>query len=257
MAFPAIESIEPTADSATGGAAASGATAANSHAITMPATVTAGSLLMMFGRVAGAGAVSATGWTFVQDSSDASDDVTFYGWQDALASGSEDSTTVTLSHGATLRMVATTISVTGAANPATRTPENSTVAVGTTTTVNPTTATPTGGAKDYLWIWFGAWDGEQTLSKAAATNYTDRPDVSCGTAGAVTLNVQMKIGDRQLNAASEDPGAIGTLSVAPSGWTAYTVAIHPAPPATSLVWETRRNRERRPRHAANPGLISR
>jgi hypothetical protein len=256
MAFPAIESINPTADNTTGGAATNGATAATSHSIVMPATVSASSLLMVFGRVAAAGTVSATGWTVVEDSSDASAHVTFYAWQDTLAAGTEDGTSVTFNHGSA-RMVATSISVTGAANPATRTPEASTVAVGTTTTVNPTTATPTGGAKDYLWIWFGAWDGEQTTSKAAATNYTDRADVTCGTAGGTTLNAQMKIGDRQLNAASEDPGAIGTLSIAPAGWTAYTIAIHPFVAPTSLVWEVRRNRERRPRNSANPGLISR
>ena len=225
MAFPAIESINPTADSATGGAATSGSTAATSHAVVMPATVSAGSLLMVFGRVAAAGTVSATGWTVVEDSSDAADDTTFYAYMNTLAAGTEDGSSVTFSH-ANGKMVATSISVTGAADPASRTPEASTVAVGTTTTVDPTTVTPTGGAKDYLWIWFGAWDGEQTLSKTAATNYTDRADVSSGTGGLPATNVQLKIGDRTNNAASENPGTV-TLSGAPTGWTAWTIAIHP------------------------------
>jgi outer membrane protein W len=254
VAFPALESINPTADSATGGAAASGSTAAGSHAVTLPATVSPGSLLMIFGRVAGAGAVSMpAGWTVVQDSSDASDDVTFYAYMNTLAVGNEDGTSVTVTHGATQKMSAHAVSITGAADPATLPPQASTVAVGTTTTVNPTTATPTGGSKDYLWLWFGAWDGEQTLTKAAATNYTDRADVGTGTGGAVTTNTQQKLGDRAVAGASEDPGAIGTLSVAPSGWTAWTIAIHPAPVAVGVGASNRILRPRRagPRRSLN------
>jgi hypothetical protein len=225
MAFPAIESINPSADSSTGGAATSGSTAATSHSVVMPATVTAGSLLMVFGRVAGTGAVTATGWTVVEDSSDAADDVTFYAYKDALAAGTEDGTSVTFNHG-NFKMAAVSVSITGAANPATRTPQASTVAVGTSTTPNPTSVAPTGGAKDYLYLWFGGWDGEQTLSKTQPTNYTDRADVSTGTGGLPATNAQIKVCDRQLNASSEDPGSL-TLSGAPTGWAAWTVAVHP------------------------------
>ena len=226
MAFPAIESINPAADSSTGGAATSGDTAATSHSVVMPATVSSGSLLMVFGRVAGAGTVSATGWTVVQDTSDAAtgDDVTFYAYKDSLAVGNEDGTSVTFSHG-NFKMAAISIAVTFAENPSVQSPQASTVAIGTTATVDPTTVTPTGGAKDYLFIWFGGWEGEQTLSKTAATNYTDRADVSTGTGGAVTVNVQIKIGDRQLNASSTDPGSV-TISAADE-WTAWAIAIHP------------------------------
>jgi hypothetical protein len=236
VAFPAIESINPGADSSAGGAAATGATAATSHAVTLPATVSAGSLLMIFGRVAITGAVAITGggWTIIQDSSDASDDVTFFAWRDTLADGTEDGTSVTVTHG-NAKMSAHSVSITGAENPATQAPQSSTVAVAATTTPNPTACTPTGGAKDYLWLWFGAWDGEQTLTKTAPANYTDRADVGTGTGGLPTTNTQQKVGDRQFNAASEDPGACGTLSVAPTGWTAWAIAVHPAPPAAPPV----------------------
>lgn len=231
MAFPAIESINPGADSATGGAATSGGTAATSHTVTLPSTISEKSLLMVFGRSAAAGAVSVSGggWTLIQDSSDASDDVTFWGYRDALADGAEDGSTISMAHGSA-KFAAVTMSITGAERPANQAPESSTVAIGTTTTPNPTTVTPTGGAKDYLYLWFGGWDGEQTLSKTQAANYTDRADVSTGTGGATTTNVQIKVTDRQVNAASEDPGTI-TLSVAPAGWTAWAIAIHPAQPA--------------------------
>lgn len=236
MAFPTLTAENPTADGATGGAATSGSTAAASHSVVLPATVNAGDLLLVFGRVAVAGTVAVTGggWTIVQDSSDASNDVTFFAWRDTLAAGTEDGTSITVTH-ASAKMAAYTMAVAGAANPATQAPQSSTVAIGTTTTVNPTACTPTGGAKDYLWIWFGGWDGEQTLSKTGPTSYTDQPDISTGTGGTVDTNAQIKTARRALNAASEDPGACGTLSVAPSGWSAWTIAVHPAPVPSTVA----------------------
>lgn len=244
MAFPAIESINPSADSATGGAATSGSTAAASHSVVLPATVTAGSLLMVAGRVAiGTAAVAVTGggWTIVQDTSDASDDRTFWMYRDTLADGSEAGTSITVTH-TSAKMVAVSLSITGAENPAIQPPQSSTIAIGTSTTPDPTTCTPTGGAKDYLWLWTGAWDGEQTLSKTQPTNFTDRADVSSGTGGLPATNVQMKMPDRQFNAASLDAGSI-TLSGAPTGWTAWLLAVHPAAPVvftarpTQMEWQ--------------------
>jgi hypothetical protein len=236
VAFPAIESINPAADSSTGGAATSGSTAATSHSVVLPATVTAGSLLMVIGRVSGAGAVAVTGggWTITQDSSDGSDDVTFWMYRDALADGTEDGTSITVTHG-NFKMTAVSLSITGAETPATQAPQSSTVAVGTNTTPDPTTCTPTGGAKDYLWVWAGGWDGEQTLSKTQPTNFTDRADVSTGTGGLPATNNQIKTPDRQFNAASLDAGSI-TLSGAPTGWTAWLLAVHPATaPAAPVI----------------------
>jgi hypothetical protein len=234
MAFPAIEEINPTADSAVGGAATSGSTAATSHAVVYPATVSAGSLLMVVGRVSGTGAVAVTGgnWTIVQDSSDGSDDVTFWMYRDTLAAGTEAGTSITVTHG-NFKMTAVSLSITGAEDPATQAPQSSTIAIGTNTTPDPTTCTPTGGAKDYLWLWAGGWDGEQTLSKTQPTNFTDRADVSSGTGGLPATNVQIKVPDRQLNAASLDAGSI-TLSGAPTGWTVWLLAVHPAAPVAGL-----------------------
>jgi len=230
MAFPSVNSVNPTSDSATGGAATSGSTIATSHSVVMPATVDEGDLLMVFGRCSDGGvAVSVTGggWTIIQDQSDGSDDVAFWMYRDALADGSEAGTSITVEHD-NARLSATSYAISGAEDPAVQPPESSTVATGSSTTPDPTTCTPTGGAKDYLWFWFGSWEGEQTLSKTAATNYADRADVSTGTAGAITNNNQHKTGDRQLNAASEDPGSV-TIS-ATDDWTAWAVVVHPAAP---------------------------
>lgn len=232
MTFPTITAQNPTADSATGGAATSGSTAATSHSVVLPATVNANDLLMVFGRVAVAGTVAITGWSIGQDSSDASDDVTFWGYRDTLADGSEAGSSVTCTHG-NGKMVAHTMAIGGAEAPGTQAPQAGTTATGTSTTPDPTTTTPTGGAKDYLWIWFGGWEGEQTLSKTQATNYTDGPDISSGTGGAITTNCQIKTSVRTNNAASEDAGTI-TLSVS-DDWTAWVIAVHPAGPVVPPI----------------------
>lgn len=232
MAFPVIESIGPASNNATGGAATTGSTAANSHAVVLPATVSVGALLLCTGRVAGAGAVAVTGggWTITQDSSDGSDDVSFWMYRNALADGSEDGTSITITHGATLRMVAETFSITGAENPATQPPQSSTVAIGTGSNPGPTAATPTGGAKDYLWIAWGGGGGEHTSPPGTIpVNYGGSRGDTTGTAGAVGLNCTSFIATRNLNAASEDPGTWTTSVAVDLGWTSWVIAIHPAP----------------------------
>lgn len=236
MAFPSVESENPTARNDTGGAATSGDVAATSHAVVLPATVSAGALLMMFGRIAvGTAAPTATGWTFVSDNSDASDDRTFFGWKDTLAAGTEDGTSVTVSH-TSAKMVAFTASITGAADPASRAPESSTVAVGTGLTANATTCTPTGGAKDYLWFLFIGGDGEQAgpLDITPPSGYGSGINSATGAGGAVATNCHAGHCRRTLNAASEDPGTWDFTVGVNAGWAAWTIAIHPAGAAAVL-----------------------
>jgi len=105
-------------------------------------------------------------------------------------------------------------------------PQLSTVATGSSTTPDPTTCTPTGGAKEYLWLWVGGWEGEQTSPPASnPTNYSSPIGANSSTVGVVTTNVRVAAAQRNLIAASEDPGS-WTISVT-DDWTAYTVAIHP------------------------------
>jgi hypothetical protein len=204
----------------------SGTTAATSHAVPLPSTITADSLLMIVGRIAAAGTVSLpAGWTVVQDSSDASDDVTFYAYKDDLAVGNEDGTTVTVNHG-NGKMSAVSLSITGAEDPAVLAPEASTVAVGSSTTPDPTACTPSGGSKPYLWLWAGGWEGEQTSPPSTPpSGYTAVAGANSGTGGAVTTNTRTYVAKRQNEAASEDPGSV-TISVS-DDWTAWTLAISP------------------------------
>jgi uncharacterized protein YjbI with pentapeptide repeats len=228
MAFPVIEATAST----------DGSSAATSHAVTLPATVSANALLIVVGRVTVAGAVAVTGggWTIVQNSADASDDVTFWMYRDALAAGTEDGSTITVTHG-NGKLAAVSLSITGAEPPSNQAPQTSAVADGASTTPNPTTCTPTGGAKDYLWIWAGGWEGEQTSPPASnPTNYTlNKTGANTGTGGVTSTNSRVAVAARNLNAASEDPGS-WTISVS-DDWAAWTIAVHPSPPpptATSV-----------------------
>lgn len=229
MAFPAVEATS----NIIAGVANGGSTAATTHTVRMPATVSSGALLIIVGRATVAGAVSiSTGigtWTIVQDSSDASDDVTFWAYLPTLAAGTEASTDVTVTHGSG-KLAAIALSVTGAVAPGTQAPQTSTVAVGTGSNPGPTAATPTGGAKDYLWIaWHGA-DGEHTVPPATIpASYGNSVGCHTGTAGAVGTNCGVATADRQLNASSEDAGTWTTSVAVATGWTSYTIAVHPAP----------------------------
>lgn len=232
MAFPAVEATS----NLIAGVANGGTTAATTHTVRMPATVSANSLLFMVGRSMAAGTISiSTGlgtWTVVQDSSDASDDVTFWAYLPTLAVGTEAATDVTVTHGSA-KFAAVALSITGAEAPGTQAPQSSTVAVGTGSNPGPTIVTPTGGAKDYLYIAAHGADGEHTIPPATIpANYTGSVGCHTATAGATGLNGGVAIATRALNAASEDPGTWTTSVAVNSGWTSWTFAIHPstAPP---------------------------
>lgn len=237
MAFPAIESQSPASDNATGGAATGGNSAATSHDVVLPATVTAAATLIVVGRVAVAGTVAVTGggWTIVQDDTDASDDVSFWMYKSTAAVGDEDGTSITVTHG-NGKMVARAFSITGATDPAVTPAQSSTVAVGTGSSPGPTTCTPTGGAKDYLWIAVGLADGEHTSPPTTIpADYGGSRGDGSGTGGLPATNVRAYTTTRNLNAASEDPGTWTTSVAVANGWTSWALAVHPAPPAVEVI----------------------
>jgi len=216
MAFPAVES------SATTGRTANETTSPVSY----PATVSPGALLVAIARVAVAGAIGwPAGWNeLVEDTSDASDDVTAIAWK--AADGTEDGTTFDVTHGSG-KSAYIVYSITGAEDPATQPPQLSAVATGASATPDPASLSPTGGAKDYLWLWLGGWEGEQTSPPAGnPTNYSNPLGASTGTAGAIATNCRVASAQRNLNAATEDPPS-WTISVS-DDWSAWTMAVHPA-----------------------------
>ena len=102
-----------------------------------------------------------------------------------------------------------------------------------TATPDPTTCTPTGGAKDYLWIVFIGADSGYVVT-AASANYTDLVTSDSGS----TANVSMAVSSfrRELNAVSQNAGAC-TLE-ASEGTYAITIAVHPGTegnPAAAVI----------------------
>jgi hypothetical protein len=144
------------------------------------------------------------------------------------------STTFTAS--ANTRTAAIAYLIAGAEDPATQAPQVGTTASGSSTTPDPPTTTPTGGAKDYLWIACLTRAGEEadddTWATASPTNFTPNPPLqkACGIAGS-NLGGIVAAASFGSNAASMNPA---TFTIATGAWRAQTIAVHPASVVPSL-----------------------
>jgi hypothetical protein len=221
MAFPSIRSQATTSITST----------TTTPAVNLPATIRAGDTLLGFYRCAIGGAISwpdATWNELVDAAPDGSGDQVTVAWKRAV--GTESGTiTLTTANGKGAGIV---MSIQEAIDPRERAPEFSTVATGTTPNEpDATTCTPTGGAKDYLWISWYSMHGEQTGITAYPTSFTlsQTGIVTSGTSGLPATNCTTATCARQLNAASLDADAwdvTGTLI----DWSAYTFVVHPMVP---------------------------
>ncbi len=230
MAFPSIVTTAETAVT----------TAGTTHAITLPSGLLPGNLILI---ILDKGSTSATfnalaGWTELIDVNAANGMTVWYRQCDGT-----EGATVTFTSSANTRSATIAFRILGAADSTARPPEISTVATGTSVNPDATTCTPTGGAKDYLWISFAGMAGEEadddTWGNTPPTNYLPNPplQISCGTVGT-NLGGLILAASRTANAASEDAGNFNVDSSA--AWNAYTIAIHPQPqdiPATSASYE--------------------
>lgn len=216
MAFPTSRS-----QIVTNGTASSGTPSVN-----LPATIRAGDTLFVFFRSSAGGAIGwPAGWTeLLDESTDASANQEAAAWR--KADGTEGAT-ISLTSGSG-KFAAVAYCIQGAADPTITPPQFSTIATGTATEPNATAVTPTGGAKDYLFLTVYGMEGEQTGVTSYPANYTGAQlFANSGTAGAVTTNCTIGSATRQLNASSDDAGVwdvTGTLD----DWSAYTFAFHPA-----------------------------
>jgi len=223
MAFPVVET---TAESAV-------TTAGTSHTVNLPSGIVSGNLLLIFFSIGSTAATlnSVTDWFELVDVSAARDTKILY----RQADGSEGST-LGLTTSASTKSATIAYRISGAENPATQAPQLSTLATGTSTAPDPGTCTPTGGAKDYLWIAQFSLAGEEadddTWCNSAPADYTGLLQVTAGVAGT-NIGVENATAHRQVNAASQNPG---TFSVDVSlAWRAYTVAVHPSSTVTLTV----------------------
>jgi hypothetical protein len=211
MAFPTVRSTAVT----------NGTAATSTPTINLPATVSAGDILIVLIRQDNEeGYTWPAGWTALDplpDTSDGSDDQTSCRWK--TATGSEGGTTIQLSRTQSNKFAALSYAIAGANHI-----EAGGLTVGASTAPNALTFAPSGGTQDYLWLNMGAWEGEQTSPPAATpTNYSNVIGANSGTAGAVTTNCRVASCRRTTTAASEDASA-WTIS-ASDNWTAFTIAL--------------------------------
>jgi hypothetical protein len=226
VAFPVVETTNESSVN----------TAGTSHAVTLPTGIVSGNLILI---LLDKGSTAATmnalaGWTELVDENAGNGITIWYRQSDGT-----EGATVTFTSSASTRSAHASYRISGAENPATQAPQLSTVATGTSVNPNATTCTPTGGAKDYLWITMFGMAGEQaddnTLVTTTPTNYGTTIEKTCGTAGT-NLGGMIGSAHRTANAASEDAGAWTAIDNA--AWRAYTIAVHPGaapPPAPPIV----------------------
>ncbi|HEX9892614.1 MAG TPA: hypothetical protein VGA78_01770, partial [Gemmatimonadales bacterium] len=197
-------------------------TANTQHTVSLPSGIQSGNLLIVvFGYKAGSSQTITWpgGWTqFFR-----SDRSTNVGVAAAYrqADGSEGAT-ITVQTGTSAKTSHLSYRITGAENPATQPPE-SLDSNGNSTTPDPPSLTPTGGAKDYLWIAveLNNHTGTSIPITAFPANYSGSIQANGDTNNSTTGAAY-----RQLNAASEDPSnfSIGTAIA----WAAGTLVVHPA-----------------------------
>lgn len=218
MAFPVVQT---TAESIT-------STAGTNHVVTLPTGIVANDLILVCMDI---GSTAAT-LNAHADYSELLDENSANGLKILYRYATGGETNPTLVSSASTRDATITYRISGAENPATQAPQIGTTASGSGTTPNPPAVTPTGGAKDYLWIAMFGRDGEEadddTWVTAAPTGFSNLLQKACGVAGT-NLGGMVATAEQQLNASSLDPA---TFTCATGGWRAQTIAIHPgsAPP---------------------------
>ena len=216
MAFPTI--VGTPAESAT-------ATAGTTHTINLPSGASGNLFLLVMSKGPVNTTINAlTGWTELVDEAQASG--AFAAWH--LCDGTEGAT-VNFTSASSVKSASIVYEINGQSAIA---PQISAVAAASTTAPDPNTCTPTGGAKDYLWItWFvmGAASEEaddDTWVNNAATNYGSLLQKTSSTAGT-NVGAAVASCHRTNNAASEDavwPTGSTDLTIT---WRSFTIGVHP------------------------------
>lgn len=221
MAVPTVTSTAVTT---------AGSTASANPSVLMPPTVNVGDLIVALIRKDNEATMTwPADWDkIVGDASDGADDQTSCAVK--IADGTEDGTSISISTGVSGKYAALSYAIGGADAYVV-----SSLATGASTSPNPPSIPAPAGTQDYLYLWMGGWEGEQTSPPAGnPTNYTNPIGSNSGTAGAIATNCRVASARRAIaaNGAAEDPPA-WTISVS-DDWTAFVVALWKTPPPTQL-----------------------
>lgn len=212
MAFPTVAGTTSSVQSSD----------TTTHTVSLPGSIAAGELLVVAwgsgGLNPGAALTWPGGWTV--KSSTTSSNVGGR-WAYRIADGSEGAS-ISVTSGSVTKSAHRSWRIQGHDTTTNALQDQGFWNVGTDAAPNPPGHTPTGGAKDYLWLEFAAADSG-LLCSAASASFTNLETAQSGV--NVNADAGLSTARRELNASSTDPAAM-TLSGA-EGWVAITTAIHP------------------------------
>jgi hypothetical protein len=212
--FPAVQDTNTSGESSD----------VTNHTVNLPANISAGDLLIVFFSRDNSGSVNwptGDGWASIFHQENGTANALDIGYK--IADGTEGAT-ITVTTPSSTQSAHISYRITG--HDYGRAPEVSTGVTGNGTSPDPDSLTPTGGAKDYLWI---AVEGNVNGDEVSAypSNYTDGQTKAVGASGGANVAVAR----RELNASSEDP-AVFTSPL--NKWIACTVAVQPRSAATAV-----------------------
>lgn len=217
MAFPTIADTNTSLEDAGN---------VKSHTVSLPSNISSGDLLIVFFSSDGNVTVdwSGTGFTEIDGTSEGSVTLSTAYKQ---ATGSEGAT-ITVGTDGSERSAHAAYRITGHEDPSTQAPEIDTPGTGADEYPDPASTTPTGGAKDYLWIAVHGRDRNRTLSNYVTGFSLGQLD----SVGGGSNSAGVSVCSLQENGSNKDPG---TFTIGSSdGWVAHTVAIHPVGGAAAV-----------------------
>lgn len=206
MAFPVVEATNTSSEP----------TNKTSHTVALPAGIVSGELLLVWMAVnLNESPTFPAGWTrwFITGYATLRLALAY-----RLADGGEGAS-IFVTTATSLKSAHISYRISGAEDPATQAPQESSNVFGSDDSPNPGNLIPAGGAKDYLWLAMDTNKGVAT--SAAPASYGSLLSVNVGSAAGLGSS------HRSLNAASENPGVMTLASAI--DWVAETVAVHPAP----------------------------
>jgi len=217
MAFPQVATTNTSSEDSN----------TQSHSVSLPASISAGDLLLVFFVSDSVESISwPVGWNEIfDDSSGGAYTCTLaVAWR--KADGNESST-ITVTTGSDETSAHISFRITGAIDPTTTPPDVSVNAGGTDDSPNPASLTASDGSQEYLWIAVEGNDDDDTTT-GYPSNYGDNQTtkVSGSSSGP-----NIAVATRENETETEDAGAF-SLSAAEQ-WHAITLAIHPAGEAPS------------------------
>jgi hypothetical protein len=197
---------------------------ATDHDVTLPGTVNAGDLLIVFFGVYGGNQSTAStptsGWVELEDADKINQikQAIYY----KFAAGTEGGGTMRVTLTTGFRAIANTCRITGVH--ASQVPEKGTAATGSSVNPNPPSVTASWGAEDNLFIASYAQQNGTAGASAYPTNYSLAQASSY--CGHVTNCASDGVASRALTNATDDPGTFTTPDN--SNWIAQTLVIRPA-----------------------------